>query len=32
MTQVWADRLEEVLGRRMWTQDNYFYYAYVAGR
>eukprot|EP00614_Pseudopedinella_elastica_P000713 CAMPEP_0172591052 /NCGR_PEP_ID=MMETSP1068-20121228/9729_1 /TAXON_ID=35684 /ORGANISM="Pseudopedinella elastica, Strain CCMP716" /LENGTH=1018 /DNA_ID=CAMNT_0013387269 /DNA_START=45 /DNA_END=3101 /DNA_ORIENTATION=- len=30
--QVWSDRLEEVLGRRMWMSDNYFYYAYVAGK
>jgi ubiquinone/menaquinone biosynthesis C-methylase UbiE len=30
--QVWAERLEEVLGRRMWMPDNYFYYAYIAGR
>ncbi len=30
--QVWADRLEEVVGRRMWAKDNYFYYAYVCGR
>jgi len=29
---VWAERLEEVLGRRMWMGDNYFYYAYVAAR
>ena len=29
---VWAERLEEVIGRRMWLPDNYFYYAYMAGR
>ena len=29
---VWSDRLEEVLARRMWTKDNYFYYAYIAGK
>ena len=28
---VWAERLEEVLCRRMWMPDNYFYYAYLAG-
>eukprot|EP00617_Octactis_speculum_P020247 CAMPEP_0185769046 /NCGR_PEP_ID=MMETSP1174-20130828/53332_1 /TAXON_ID=35687 /ORGANISM="Dictyocha speculum, Strain CCMP1381" /LENGTH=993 /DNA_ID=CAMNT_0028453987 /DNA_START=26 /DNA_END=3007 /DNA_ORIENTATION=+ len=28
---VWSDRLEEVVGRRMWNADNYFYYAYIAG-
>ena len=29
---IWAERLEEVIGRRMWLKDNYFYYAYVAGK
>ncbi len=29
---VWVDRLEEVVGRRMWLAGNYFYYAYVVGR
>jgi hypothetical protein len=29
---VWAERLEEVLCRRMWMPDNYFYYAYLAGK
>jgi ubiquinone/menaquinone biosynthesis C-methylase UbiE len=29
---IWAERLEEVIGRRMWLPDNYFYYAYIAGK
>ena len=29
---IWAERLEEVIGRRMWLSDNYFYYAYLAGK
>jgi ubiquinone/menaquinone biosynthesis C-methylase UbiE len=29
---VWIDRMEEVIARRMWMKDNYFYYAYIAGK
>ena len=29
---VFAERLEEVAGRRMWRKDNYFYHAYVVGK
>ena len=30
--QVWSERLEEVIGRRMWGETNYFYYYYVVGK
>uniref|UniRef100_A0A7S3BMU1 Methyltransferase domain-containing protein n=1 Tax=Haptolina ericina TaxID=156174 RepID=A0A7S3BMU1_9EUKA len=30
-SHVWAERIEELVGRRMWLKDNYFYYAYIVG-
>lgn len=29
---VWVERVQECIARRMWMKDNYFYYAYIAGK